>query len=186
MSHLSGRRPSAAMLVAIVAVALALSGTAVAATKLVSGDSLIKRGSLSGNRLRAHSVGAKQIRLSSLGTVPNAAHAARADTASTAVTADSATRAATAGSAPVAKLTYVTTTFSVPTDGTATTGTANCPSGTNVTGGGANIDDPVDGTFVASYPAGKTGWNAVYDDINGGPSVTATVYAICAPAAATG
>lgn len=67
------------MVVAIVALVVAASGTAVAATKLVSGDSLIKRDSLSGNRLRTGSVTGHQIKLSSLGQVPSAKHAINAD-----------------------------------------------------------------------------------------------------------
>ena len=166
------------MVVAIVALVVAASGTAVAATKLVSGDSLIKKNSLSGNRLRAHTVSGKQIKLSSLGTVRNAAHATTADTAT------NATNATTAGSAPIAKLTYVTTSFAVPGDGTTTTGSASCPSGTDATGGGSNIDDTTDGIFFGSFPAGKTGWSATYQDFGGMPA-TGTVYAICAPAAST-
>lgn len=65
MTHvLRGRRPSAAMSVAIVA--------------------------LSGNRLRNRSVQGAKIKLSSLGTVPNARHAVSADTASTAAAAPAA------------------------------------------------------------------------------------------------
>ena len=60
------------MLVAIVALVVAASGTAVAATKLVNGDSLIKRDSLSGNRLRNGTITGKQIKLKSLGQVPDA------------------------------------------------------------------------------------------------------------------
>jgi hypothetical protein len=177
------RKPSAAMLVAIVALVVAASGTAVAASKLVSGDSLIKKNSLSGNRLRNGSVTGGKIKLSSLGTVPSAGHATSADSASTATNATNATNAATAGSAPIAKLTYVTATVSVPGDSTLTTGTANCPAGTDVTGGGGRIDDPSGGTFVGSYPAGKTGWSADFTDFS--TVATGTVYAVCAPAAST-
>ncbi|MBV9605906.1 MAG: hypothetical protein JO027_12385 [Solirubrobacterales bacterium] len=174
------RRPSAAMVVALVALIVASGGTAVAASQLVSGDSLIKKNSLSGNRLRNRSVAGSKIKLGSLGTVPRAAHAATADSATTAVNATSA------ASAPIAKLTYVTTTFTVPGDGTATTGTAPCPAGTDVTGGGGSIDDTVNGFFLGSFPAGKTGWSVLYEEETGGASsATGTVYAICAPAAAT-
>ncbi len=69
------RRPSAGMVVAVIALVVACSGTAFAAGKLVSGDSLIKRDSLSGNRLRTASVTGKQIKLSSLGIVPTARNA---------------------------------------------------------------------------------------------------------------
>ena len=72
-----------------------------AASKLVSGNSLIKVDSLSGNRLKSGSVTGKQIAVSSLGTVPNAA---KADSATTAATDE-----ATSGSAPISNVTYVTT-----------------------------------------------------------------------------
>ena len=97
MRHLLGRRPSAAMVVAIIALVVAASGTAVAATQLQNGDSLIKKNSLSGNRLKNHSVTGGKIKLSSLGTVPSAKHASTADSAT------SATNATTlAGQAPSA------------------------------------------------------------------------------------
>jgi hypothetical protein len=79
MGQLGRRRPSAPMAVAIVALVVAASGTAVAASKLVSGDSLIKKDSLSGNRLRKATVTGRQIKLSSLGQVPSAKHAVNAD-----------------------------------------------------------------------------------------------------------
>lgn len=66
------------MVVALLALLLATAGTAVAATKLVSGDKLIKKHSLSGNRLRNHTLTGKQINLAALGQVPLAAQAARA------------------------------------------------------------------------------------------------------------
>jgi hypothetical protein len=78
MGQLARRRPSAAMVVAIAALVIAASGTAVAASRLVIGDSLIKKASLSGNRLRNATVSGKQIKLSSLGEVPSAKTAANA------------------------------------------------------------------------------------------------------------
>ena len=50
MKALLSRRPSAAMVVSLIALVLAASGTAIAATKLVNGDKLIKKGTLSGSR----------------------------------------------------------------------------------------------------------------------------------------
>jgi hypothetical protein len=79
MRQLARQRPSASMVVAIIALVVAASGTAVAASRLVSGDSLIKRSSLSGNRLRNATVTGRQIKLSSLGQVPSAKTAANAD-----------------------------------------------------------------------------------------------------------
>ena len=78
MRQLARRRPSPAMLVAIIALVIAASGTAVAASHLVDGDSLIKKDSLSGNRLRHATLTGKQIKLSSLGEVPSAKTAANA------------------------------------------------------------------------------------------------------------
>ena len=75
MKDLLRRRPSAAMVVAVTALVVATSGTAVAASQLVNGDHLIRKNSLSGNRLRNHTLTGLQIRLSELGTVPSAKNA---------------------------------------------------------------------------------------------------------------
>jgi hypothetical protein len=93
------RAPSPSMVVALIALVFAMSGTAVAATHLVSGDKLIKKQSLSGNRLRAHTVTGTQINLAKLSKVPSAAQADTATSAAHATSADSATTATTAGSA---------------------------------------------------------------------------------------
>jgi hypothetical protein len=176
MRHvLHRRRPSAAMLVAIAALIVASSGTAVAAGALAGGDSLIKKNSLSGNRLRNRSVLGSKIKLSSLGTVPSAVHAASADTA---------TSATSAGAAPIAKVTYVANQTAIPVGtGTPVLVTASCPAGTAVTGGGASVSDQQNGQVNDSYPNGRTGWAA--DIFGGSAPITATVTAICAPAAAT-
>jgi hypothetical protein len=180
------RRPSAAMVVAIVALIVAASGTAVAATQLVSGDSLIKKNSLSGNRLRNRSVAGGKIKLGSLGTVPKAAHASSADTATDATNATNAT------SASVSKVTYVAVTNSaIPPNengGIPATLTATCPAGTIVTGGGASVTDQNFGFVNDSYPTGKTGWTADIFNANPpspGTTIGATVTAICEPAAST-
>ena len=93
------RAPSPAMVVALVALVFAMSGTAVAAGTLMSGDKLIKKASLSGNRLRAHTVTGKQVDLAKLGKVLTAVRADSAATADHATSADSATSAAPAGAA---------------------------------------------------------------------------------------
>jgi hypothetical protein len=88
MEHGSKRRwlrtPSPSMIVALIALLFAMSGTAMAAAKLVNGDKLIKKSSLSGNRLRNQTVTGSKIKLSTLGKVPSAA---RADSATTAQSA---------------------------------------------------------------------------------------------------
>jgi hypothetical protein len=83
------------MVVALLALVVAMTGTAIAAT-LVSGDSLIKKGSLSGNRLKKHTITGTQVKLSKLGKVPSAT---KADSATNANHATSATNATTALSA---------------------------------------------------------------------------------------
>lgn len=75
MRQLARRRPSAGVVIGVIALVVATSGTAFAAGQLVSGDSLIKKDSLSGDRLRDASVTGKKIKLSSLGTVPSARNA---------------------------------------------------------------------------------------------------------------
>jgi hypothetical protein len=72
MKRVLSHRPSPAMIVAVIALVVAASGTAIAAGSLVSGDSLIKQRSLSGNRLRNHTLTGKQINLAKLGKVPSA------------------------------------------------------------------------------------------------------------------
>jgi hypothetical protein len=162
------------MVVAILALVVAASGTAVAATNVVSGDSLIKKNSLSGNRLRNASVPGGKIKLGSLGTVPSASHASAADTA---------TKATTAGSAPISNVTYVSSTVTVPGGSAPVLASASCPSGTNVIGGGASVSNQMSGWVNDSYPNGKAGWSA--DFVSPVTTFTATVTAICAPAAAT-
>jgi hypothetical protein len=101
MTRRFARLPSPAMIVAVVALVIALTGTAFAAA-LVSGDQLIKKGSLSGNRLRKHTITGTQVNLSKLGKVPSAASADSATSSTNARhagSADSATNAGHAGSA---------------------------------------------------------------------------------------
>lgn len=78
MRQLARHRPSAGVVVGVIALVVAASGTAFAAGTLVDGDSLIKKHSLSGDRLREGSVTGKEIKLSSLGQVPSAKTAANA------------------------------------------------------------------------------------------------------------
>jgi hypothetical protein len=98
-------KPTPSMLVAILALILATSSSAIAASALMNGDKLIMRHSLSGNRLRNHTLTGAQINLRRLGQVPSSGYADRAssaDSAAYATTADSAAFATTAGSATAA------------------------------------------------------------------------------------
>lgn len=83
MKQVLRRKPSASMVVALIALCVAASGTAIAASKLVKGDKLIAKKSLSGNRLRNHTITGKQVNLQKLGTVPRAATARHATDAAT-------------------------------------------------------------------------------------------------------
>ncbi len=87
-----------ANVVATLALFIALGGTSVAASNLVSG-SRIKKDSIPGDRVKTHALTSTQINVARLGTVPAAAHAAAADAAGHASTADSAGHAGTADSA---------------------------------------------------------------------------------------
>jgi hypothetical protein len=84
------------MVVAIIALVIGASGTAIATTTRISGDSLIKKGTLSGNRLRRHTLTGTQVNLKKLGKVPAAG---QADAAYSAVVASSALNATDAGNA---------------------------------------------------------------------------------------
>jgi hypothetical protein len=75
MSFLRFAKPSPAMAVSIVALVVATTGTATAATSLVNGNSLIKKHSLSGDRLDNHTLTGTQINVKKLGTVPLATKA---------------------------------------------------------------------------------------------------------------
>jgi hypothetical protein len=90
------RRPSASLIISILALVIAMSGTAIAAGSLAAGDNVIKRNSLSGNRLRNHTLTARQLDLKLIGTMPNAVNAQSAQSALTAVNATNATDALTA------------------------------------------------------------------------------------------
>lgn len=87
MHRLRLRKPSPAMAVAVAALVVALGGTANAAFGPFKGDMIIKKHSLSGNRLKNHTITGTQINLSALGKVPSASNA---DTAGHATSADTA------------------------------------------------------------------------------------------------
>jgi hypothetical protein len=87
-----------ANVVATLALFIALGGTSVAASNLISG-SKIKKGSIPGDRIKKHALGATQIDIAKLGTVPHAAAAGTASHATAADSAGSATHATAADSA---------------------------------------------------------------------------------------
>ncbi len=106
MKRSGWRPPPPALVVACLALFVALGGTVLAATKIdgktIKVKSLpgnrLKVGSVPGNRIAPRSLLGSQIRVETLGEVPNAAHANSADSArhaQTATAADHATDATT-------------------------------------------------------------------------------------------
>ncbi|HEY7256986.1 MAG TPA: hypothetical protein VH476_09925 [Solirubrobacterales bacterium] len=95
MNNLGSRRPSAAMVIACLALFLALGGSVYAAKssggKKINGTR-IKQNSVPGNRIQKHTLTGTQIDFGKLGTVPsasNATNAANASSAANATTVDS-------------------------------------------------------------------------------------------------
>ena len=97
MKRLLKRRPSAALVISIVALVMATIGTAIAATQLPKNSvgskqlknnavvtSKIKKEAVTGAKVKKNSLTGKNINLSSLGTVPSATNATNATTAATA------------------------------------------------------------------------------------------------------
>jgi hypothetical protein len=102
------RRPSAALLVAIVALVVAMTGTTYAALELGKnsvGTKQLKANAITGVKVKDHSLTGQDINLTQLGTVPSAStagtatHAVSAESAAHAVSADSAAHAGSADSA---------------------------------------------------------------------------------------
>lgn len=107
MSKLWGRRPSPALVISILALFVALGGSAYAATKI--GTKNIKNNAITSAKIKKNAVttpkikngavtGAK-INAATLGTVPNATHAGTADSASKATDATNAVNAINAANA---------------------------------------------------------------------------------------
>jgi hypothetical protein len=76
MSKLKSRRPSPAMVVALIALFVALAGTAYAAQTINGGS--IKKQTIGGGKLKQKTLTGYQINTNKLGTVPNAKSALRA------------------------------------------------------------------------------------------------------------
>jgi hypothetical protein len=187
------KRVTVANVIAFVALFVALSATSYAAFKLPAnsvGTKQLKKGavttaklatgsvdgskvapnSLTGQDIQDGSLTGADINVSTLGKVPSAA------------TAD------TAGAAPIAKVLIVkafgTNGFSG-SGGNIAAATAVCPPGTFVIGGGTQLSDQNDQAVNDGYPSAVNAWTSdVFNDGAGTPGFT--VYAICAPAAATG
>jgi hypothetical protein len=104
MKRSGWRRPSPALVIACLALFVALGGTVLAATK-INGKTIevkslpgnrLEVGSVPGNRIAPASLRGSQIKVETLGEVPDAAHANSADSARHAETATAADHAADA------------------------------------------------------------------------------------------
>jgi len=74
--------------------------------------------------------------------------------------------------------TFETVTASVPATAGLITGTATCPAGARVVGGGAQADPVTGGNVLADYPASDSAWTATAATNPAAQSFV--VYAICA------
>ncbi len=199
------RRPSAALVVAIVALFAALGGTGYAAATLSGRD--IQKRSIPANRVVNNTLGGKQIDESKLGPVPVSQQALTAQTAASATeathatSADSATTAQDAqklqgrdASAFMANRTRVVVTQVSVVNGGSSTITSSCgPTEKGIGGGGAwmiaGTESPteLDAQLNSSYPLPSTGGTA---DITGwrvsgvnraGATRDLRSYVICVP-----
>lgn len=100
MSKLRGRRPSPSLVISILALFVALGGSAYAASKIgtknIKNNAItsakIKKNAVTTAKIRNGAVTGAKINAATLGTVPNAAHATSADTAGTATNATNFSR----------------------------------------------------------------------------------------------
>jgi hypothetical protein len=194
------RTPSAGLLVGIVALVVALSGTAYAGATLGAGSvgtKQLQKGAVTSKKIASNAVTSGKIQPGSIGSkklkstlvVPNANHANMADTAT------NATNATTAASATaLANVSYIQGPTTTATHGTATApkstfGIANCPSGTAAIAGG--FQTSAAGVEISdSHPTGATsttpasGWDGYVDNFNATGTQTFNAWAICTPVTA--
>jgi hypothetical protein len=208
MRSISSRRPSAALVVAIVALFAALGGTGYAAATLSGRD--IQKRSIPANRVVNDALGGKQIDESKLGPVPVSQQALSAQTAASATEATHATSADSATTAQdsqklqgrdatafMANGTRVVVVAASVVTGGSRTLTATCePTEKGIGGGGAWIipgtETPteLDAQLNSSFPLPSTGGTA---NITGwrvsgvnrtGLTRDLRAYVICVPQAA--
>lgn len=134
----NNRRPSPALVIAVVALFAALGGTAYAAAA-INGSQLVN-GSVAGKKLKNHTITGKQVNLSQLGKVPTAA---RADNATTAGTATSVS-----GSVPGSQITGAVA--NATNAGTAASVSGNV-SGSQITGAVATATNAASATNVGGF-----------------------------------
>ena len=185
------KRPSAAGIIAVLALVLAMGGTATAA-KLITGKD-VQNKSLTGKDMKGKTIGKGKLKLdtlggdqideSLLGKVPAAAAADTAATATTATTADDAAKLGGVPAAAVVRNVEYVTGSAIGND-TSKQAFAQCPAGKKVIGGmgGINGANTADVFLQRSQGAnGNTQWFSQARVHGAGhPGWTVTATAICA------
>lgn len=196
-STIASRRPSAAFVVAIVALFVALGGTGYAAVTL-NGKEIQKR-SIPANRIKPNALGTSQIDESKLGVVPQADHASSADSAVNATNAQSAVNAQTLSGRDATKfLANSVRLVSNQTGNIATGGgsgiAVSCTADEKAIGGGGAWIIPgtdtateLDAQLTASMPVpatvgtdNMTGWQAHGRNLSGTDRIL-RAYVVCVP-----
>jgi hypothetical protein len=206
MKTLKPRRPSASLVISMLALVVALGGTAYAAATLPKnsvGTKQLKNKAVTTSKIANGAVTGAKVNLSTLGTVPSARTAGSATTAASATSAGNATTADNAlalGGAPSSAFLKGTITViaSGPTVASGSFGIqrADCPAGYQAVGGGVDPDSVLTEVVTMSNPIvngnarmglnpdgqnpAATGWAAAVLN-NGGGTQSFKVGAICAP-----
>ena len=166
MRRLSRYRPSPAMVVALIALFVAMGGSASALVVITSKN--IKNGTIRGKDIHRRTIASSRIKRNgldgsaideaSLGQVPLARSISRVDRRSK--------------------------TIRMTVGGGVQSVTAGCGAGLSATGGGAQLSDPVDDFLAGSFPAGRNGWTAQGVPGSLTTAGTLTAWVLCAPAKA--
>jgi hypothetical protein len=184
-----GKALSFSNVIACLALFVALGGSVYAAGK-ISGDQ-IKPNSLPGNRVKARSLTAKQVKPGSLtGTQIKAGSLSAGKIQAGSLTGaqikpgsltsteiNQSTLTGVSASA-LAKVQYTSATVSLTPGGTG--GTASCPPGTNVIGGGALVSNEIEAIVNDDGPnSSRTGWTATgFGEIGTSMTITAICTAV--------
>jgi hypothetical protein len=202
MTWFRPRRPSAALVVSIVALAVALTGTAYAGAVLGRnsvGTKQLRKNAVTTAKIHNGAITAKKLKkgllvphatradvANSAGAALSAGHASSADSATNASHAANADNATTAGSA--AGLTGVNVVRSASLTnpaGQQTFGQADCPAGQFVIGGGAWTDGTIAEAVNSSWPTRQNAADAAPDawgvwmNNNEANDNQFSVYAVC-------
>ncbi len=154
--------------------------------KATIGEAQIKAGAIGGKPIRSGAVGAEQIQAGAITSAQLKAGSitgTQVQNGSLGATQINQTTLTGISAANIHTVQYVTATVSLPPEMEGgTSGTATCPSGMKVIGGGAYVSNPKFGGAYEAGPNGeRNGWSALgyaYE-----PNVTMTVTAICTPVA---